>query len=477
MLAHIALLFVALAFGNEVDDLMYQGQVDRAVLAARDLVMSGDNIADDEVYIDLLLSSGVAQTAETYYRAQLAKDPKQADNHYLLGRALVSAEAAAASYQAALKIDPNHARSHMGMGAIHRSNGALEASQSAYRRALKGDDSLGEAWSGLSAALVMSGDYAGALAVAREALVATPNESSPYLSIALLSPKEAVTILTAGAKAVPNDPMIYETLTEAYLANNKGAAAKSTIAKALSIDGRRPAALTLALYADAMSRGLLDATGYAALVAARQQVAKDPSKALAALNKLVTAYPQCGLVYVARASAHTALGDGTASMTDLGRALEHDENNFDAHAALGMQFLNAGHPHKALPHLMNANEFLVGDVGLGVGLATAQIALGNVDSARTALERLYGSHGKDVRVVLAYARVLAHDEEFESAYKLLKISLAGTMDGRVAIALAGAAQDVGRFDEAADLIQQLAEQTNDPRLFRLAATIRAKAQK
>ena len=171
MLAHIALLFVALAFGNEVDDLMYQGQVDRAVLAARDLVMSGDDIADDEVYIDLLLSSGVAQMAETYYRAQLAKGPTQADNHYLLGRALVSADAAAASYQAALKIDPNHARSHMGMGAIHRSNGALEASQSAYRRALKGDESLGEAWSGLSAALVMSGDYAGALAVSREALV------------------------------------------------------------------------------------------------------------------------------------------------------------------------------------------------------------------------------------------------------------------------------------------------------------------
>ncbi len=80
-----------------------------------------------------------------------------------------------------------------------------------------------------------------------------------------------------------------------------------------------------------------------------------------------------------------------------------------------------------------------------------------------------------MRVVLAYAGLLGQIGESMVAYGVLKRAVAVVPDYRLVLALAGAARDIGRAGEAADLLDVLGRQTGSQRVLDTAAALRQEA--
>jgi len=78
-------------------------------------------------------------------------------------------EAAIASYQRAIHLNPRHTLAHNAIGAVLASQEQWEEAIAAYRRALSINPNHPEAWKNLGQALWQQGDYEGAIAALEEA--------------------------------------------------------------------------------------------------------------------------------------------------------------------------------------------------------------------------------------------------------------------------------------------------------------------
>jgi thioredoxin-like negative regulator of GroEL len=106
-------------------------------------------------------------------------------------------------------------------------------------------------------------------------------------------------------------------------------------------------------------------------------------------------------------------------------------------------------------------------------LAKAELASGDTPGARDRLARLNASRPTDVEVILAYAGALAASKDSDGAYRFLSGAVRKVSDARVVLALAAAARDIGKFDEAASLVDELARQSGEERLHAVAEQLRA----
>lgn len=470
--------FLSSAFaGTPSEALMMAGRVEEAIPVAREEALAGVGDLDaHERYIDLLLTVGMAGLAEQTYRERMQDAPTDPDAHYLLGRAVTSAKDAQAAYEHALRMQPEHARAHMGMAAVYRATGAPVDAEAAYRRALALDGSLSEAWVGLGSILVMTDRREEALSTARQAMVAVPHDASAYIAVSLLAPAEAVQTLQLATRKVPGDPRVHETLAEALLATGDAQGAVASAAAALGIDPSLPGARLVYMYATEVQRGALDSIGYSELVALRRDATSNPAGALAGLDGLAERYPKSSLVRMARAQPRAATGDLSGAKADLAEAMQLDPTNSEAAAALGLLHASTGEPASAKPLLAAAVEARPSDASLGVALAKAELAVGEAAAAASRLEALWQTNPRSVDVLLTYAGALAATKESDKAYRVLRDGLQSAPDARVVLALAAAARDVGRFEEAADLVDQLAKQSGQEGLSRVADQLRAQGQ-
>jgi tetratricopeptide (TPR) repeat protein len=454
--------------------LMHAGRVTEAADAARQEVQAAPtDLAAWERYLDALSALGRTKEAVEIAKGEVRARPTDPDAQYLLGRAYPTAKEAQAAYEAALRLAPTHARANMGMGAIHRSRSAHAEAEAAYRRALAVDPSLGEAWAGLAAALVAQQRVPEALDAGRKAMVALPDEAEGYLTVALLSPKEALLVLQEARKRMPYDARIHERLGELMLAAGEGAAAMSEAKAALAIDPTRFDARMIASYAFDMARGSIDPAGYHELVALRQKLREAPADTEAKLSSVVQRYPDAVVARVARAEAHGLQGDAAGMAADLEVARKLDPASADVAAAYGLVLADLGRPAEARAPLAQALSARPGDRGLTLALAKAELASGDTPGARDRLARLNASRPTDVEVILAYAGALAASKDSDGAYRFLSGAVRKVSDARVVLALAAAARDIGKFDEAASLVDELARQSGEERLHAVAEQLRA----
>ena len=90
---------------SEVEALLWSGRVAEALPAAQaEAEAAPADLAAHERYIDILLSLGMPSLADATYRERLGETP-DADSHYLLGRAVITAEEAQVLYGEALRLD------------------------------------------------------------------------------------------------------------------------------------------------------------------------------------------------------------------------------------------------------------------------------------------------------------------------------------------------------------------------------------
>jgi tetratricopeptide (TPR) repeat protein len=458
---------------SEAESLLRAGRVEAAIEAAsRDAAADPGDLDAAELYIDMLLASGFGARAERAQKERVSESPTDPNAHYLLGRSARDAELAQKSYEAALRLDPGHARSHMGMAAVHTAAGRLLEARDGYIRSLKLDMTLSEAWLALGRIQVQLGDPAAALEIARQGLVPCPEEPGLYLMVAALDLPAAEATLRTGLGRVSDDSRLSTTLAEVLLDKGDGAGALAAAGDALAIDSRDMDAARARLFADELVAGRLDHAGYTALVEARALQVADASAAVAAFDDLVTQYPASALTWLGRSQARKAQDNAEGAVADLRMSLARDPGNVEANGALGLQLLGGGAPAEALPHLQTAQNARPWDVSLGLALARALQETGEIDGAIAMRANLVIAHPLDTRVLLEHAQALLDASRPDEAYKIVREAIRRLPDPKLGVALVATALASGRATEAAAILEQIGQQTDNPRLLSAAAKLR-----
>ena len=463
------------AAGNDAESLMRAGRLAEAYPVARDeAAREPGDIDAQELLIDLSVTLGLHNSITPVYQVRVRKAPSEADGHYLLGRLALTASEAEGHYRDALKIDADHARSMMGLGAIHRSAGRHQQAVAAYRDALARDPSLSEAWAGLQAALLQLGDLEGATAEAVRAMAAVPDEPDPYVSVATLDRPRAVEVLRLGVRNVPDDPRLHAMLARALLDTGDGAGAEKSASIAEKLAPTYAEASYLRLVGQSMASGALDVDGWKALGAAQEQ--RDAKAARAAFDGRVAKYPEASLVWLGRGKVRAARGDLQGGIDDMRQAVRLAPGEVEAQATLGVHLLRAERAVEARPILEAASRARPTDIALRVARAEAAHQMGDGMAAREVLVETVKAYPYDVRPVLAGARILSEQGDSRGAYILLRDAAPRISDPRLVVMLAAAARDVGNLDEALQILDGLAASGSD-RARELAAQLRRESER
>jgi len=460
--------------GTLVETHLYARNTEQAILAAEaDAKASPQDLDAQEVYIDLLLSSGLGARATRIYGQRVAGNPTSPDAHYLLGRAAISGADASSAYEKALRLDPDHARSHMGMGAVYTARRAPDDAARAYFRSVNLDPSLSEAWMGLIRAELMMGLVDDALSLAKKGLGHVPQEPGLYLLIAELDPSDAGRVLQGALGRGVEDPRVLSALSAVLLNEGDADGALVKARHALAIDGQSSEAIQVALFAAAVNSGTLDIEGYRELIASRDLQLKDPEKAMAGFDRLVAAYPECALTWMARSQLRRAQGNPDGAVEDSEKAARLAPGNTEVEAVHGLLLNEVGRHADAVPYLLRASEARPWDASLGLGFAGALKGSGNEVNALKVLEVLHGMHAFDARVTVAYGQALVDGGRADEAYRLVRTSMERVPDPRLAVALVMSAVAAKRYGEAAQILEQLAAQTGQQSLADHASHLRA----
>ena len=447
-------------------------------MAAEAEVAADDTDLDaHERYIDILHTVGLSHRARAIYSGRITKSPTSADAHYLFGRSINDPQEASSAYSKSLALNEGHARSHMGLASVQLATGDVEAAIRGYRLATEADASLGEAWQGWTRSLALANRVDEALGVARKAMQAIPTEAEPYLTVAVLQPKEALDVLAKGAKMVPHDPRPYARMAELYVESGRPVDSINAAKKALTIDPNLPDANRTLVFAQAMNAGVLDREGYRGLLTAQASLRESADFGYAQFDALVKAYPKCSLTWMGRSQSRLRLNHVDGARNDLAQAAKLDPENPDIQAAYGLVLSRTGDAERAAYWLAKAVSNRPNDISVAVAHGQALVASKQVEQGIATLQSAYVRFSFEPRVALAYAEVLANKGELLAAYEVIRESFERRPDSRLLVALIAAARDVGRYEEAAELLEALGQQTGSQVLLEEAAKLRRLLQK
>lgn len=458
---------------DDVDRMLNQGKIGDAIPAAEEAARSAPRDIDaQERWIDLMMSLGHPVIVGRHYQERVEAEPEDALAYYLLGRASITPEESMIAYRKAIALQPDFARAHMGMGAVHKALEQHEQAVAAYQKALDLDGTLGEAWGSLLSLYLDAGKREECLRLAELAMVKVPQLAEPYLIYAALNKELAEATLRRALKEVPPDARIWATLAELLLGQGKGDEALAAAKEAISLNATLSGPRIAELFAASMSEGTIDAAGYRALVDAHEQEKENPASVRGIYDEMVKRYPKSPLPWMSRARLRAA-DDPKGAGADLERALVLDPSNLEATAALGMLLSHHG-PYDRAAHLLEqAARKRPYDASLQVAFAKAAIKSGRVDDALRRLGAASQLHPYHVDIALHYALAQSTKGDPEAAYQSLVAAMARNPDIRVIMARAAAAKESGRIAEALEIYDQLYARTQNDFFKKAAASIRA----
>ncbi len=374
------------------DELMatvWSGELQQALRAVNGaLALSPGDLELSVLVVDLHLSMGQPGLALSFARREVQRDEQNADGYVLLGRAHVTVDKALAAYEQALTLNPQHARAHLGQGALLRAKGRSVQAHAAFERAATLQPGLGEAWSGWVLSLLDEGQPQQAIAVLRQGLSAAPGASELSLMLSVLEPAEGVALLERAIKRQPRDPRLFAALADLKLQAGQAWEAQGMARKALALaPQRKDAALTL-MFANEMVASRLDLRGYQDLLKLRGLDEKSQEQARKLSQDLAKRYPSCSLVWLERARVQS--GNPEMAISALKKALDLDADNIEIRAALGAA-LAPNHPGEAIEHLQRAFRVRSRDTSLGLKLAGAYAKSGRLESSLDLLVDLIAS--------------------------------------------------------------------------------------
>lgn len=463
------------AAAARIDAMLRQGQVPEALAAAAShLSDHPDDLDVWEHRIDILANLGRVESVLDQLKARTTSRPT-ADAFYLLGRALPDRAESEDAYKQALKLSPQHARAHMGIGALARADGRLRDAAEAYQQALRVDVSLAEAWSGLLSVVVAGGEARQIEAIATAAREAVPSEPNAYIALATLNSDEAGEILRDALRRCHPDPRIHTALAEQLLREGNGREARSQAEAALRLDPTNRGARLARYLARGLALEQLDTQGVASIIDARRTQATNPSTARARYDVLTARYPRSPLPRLLRAGVR-AEKEPLFAIDDLEVALQLDPELDEVKAALGMLYLQHNRPSRAAELLGEAALARPDDASLAEAAATASLKAGELEDAVDRINYAAGLFPLDARIAIRQADVLMAADRREEAWRAMHAAAQRIPDIRVMMAKGTLANELGRTDEAIHIYTTLAEQTGNEKLRNTAERMRQQAE-
>lgn len=459
------------AWAQDAQTLIRQGRVLDAVPVAENEALAHPADLDAwERWIDLSLALGMTERMVPTIQTRVQRHPEDPDAHYLLGRALPDPADSRVAYERALRLDPDHARAWMGVGALERATGELRAAAEAYQRALRTDPTLAEAWGGLMTVFSALGDRDALAGVADAARRAVPDDPAAYLTLAALRPAQAGALLREAAQNAGWDGRVMAALAEQLLREDDAAAAVQAATRAVAIDPRNGGARFALLLAQERVAGTLSAEGMAGLIRARTLPGVEAGPLL---DRLIASNPRSPMLHVARAAARPPEQAAQAEQ-DLARALELDPGHHEARATLGLRLVTS-RPERAVDLLAPVAAARPEDPDLATAIARARLASGRAQEALLPVQAAAERHPYDVELQLTHIQVLHAASEGEAALQAARGLAQRVPEVRTLLVWAAAAVEAGALHEAARVYRRLQKQTNETRFGALAAELEAKA--
>jgi tetratricopeptide (TPR) repeat protein len=470
LLLHLA----GAALAADAQTLIRQGRIDEAVPAAEHEAQAAPGDLDaQERWIDLMLALGQQGRVQEQYAKLAHEHPDDPDAHYLVGRAAVDPEICTVAYERALRLNPDHARSYMGLGALARAEGKLREAAEMYQRALRLDPRLAEAWGGLLATTLASGDGKAVLDVARAAVSQVPEAPEGWLALAAFSPDEAGRALREATRRAPWDARGWSALANQLLLEGDASGALDAAKRARGIDPVDKGAILAELHAKAILAGTLDKAGHRALLDARDLQAKQPEAARPLWDTLVTRYPRSALPLLGRASARV-VADPAGARADLEKALQLDPKNDEVAATLGLMLAKAGEAKAAAPLLDRAVANRPRDGALALAAAHAHEKAGDAAGAVVRIAAAEQQFPLDLEIAVTHVAMLSAAGRHPEALQVAKDALARMPDLRLELAVAAAAAAGGRYLEAAAVYESLGKRTGKQAFLDTAVRLKEK---
>ena len=462
-------MWLAMAWGAGIprsETLLLSGNVTAALAAVdEEVAAQPDDVSTQERRIDILLGLGAVTKAVEGASDRVEANPLDADAHYLLGRALPEAREARQAYERALKIDPLHARSHMGMGAIHTALGDLPSAAAAYGRAVRIDATLAEAWLGAVRTQLALDQLETAREMAKKAVLAVPDAADAWLTVAALHPDQGRELLATAATRAGHDPRIHALLSQALLDAGEASEAVRSAKAALAIDPTEPTALRVDLFARQLVAGTLDMAGMQRLREAKP----------ADVEALVAAYPRTPVTWLARANGRLAADDLDGALADLRVAQKLAPDEIEVLGQLGLLLEHRKEHADAAPLLTRASRARPWDAGLALAAGGALSGAGRHEEAIRWLSDLEKRLQYDSRSSIALADALLRNGDAEAAYQVVLAATERKTDPQILVALMTMAAQSGRYDEAASMLEEIGRKMGNPKALELASKLRAKA--
>ena len=466
----------AASAGSLIETQLYSGDMASALAIAQSQAKANPaDLAAQEMWIDLLIMTGQVQKAETVTSQRVHDAPRDPNAHYLHARAATTARDSRIRYERALRIDPEHGRSFMGMASVHEAEGRSDDALAAYQNAVERDPSLEEAWMGLIRQHLMRNDAPSAASAVQRGMKAVPDAGGLYLVLALIQPQQAEATLRAGLRQDGGDARIPAALAEVLLTKGEADAALVFSRQALVIDPANRDALLVEMFSEAIAAGVLDIEGHRGLVQARETQNQSAASALPLFQDLVNRYPDCALTFLGRAAVFDELGRSEEALSDLARALQRDPSLTEAQAVFGMALLRAERASEAAPWLAKATRSRPWDATLSVAYGQALRQTGDLQAATAHLAKAVDARPWDVESIILLAETLQAAQRPLAAYAVVKEGMLLTSSPQLVAAFVLVAADAGRHEEAATLVENLAARSGSKVLEGVAQRLRAQA--
>jgi tetratricopeptide (TPR) repeat protein len=370
----------------------------RALTAFRRAVKAGPRSAEAHNWLGVALSEKTDFAgAIAAFRKAIALDPKYGRAYTNLGAALVRSSdfaGAAAVFEQALSLEPNSLAAHMNLGLALREKGDPEGALKHLRRVAAGDPANAGVQYELGQTLRQSGDLAGAIAAFEKAIEIEPELREGYYGLGLALKEQSASARKPRPSASSPADDLSRRAQEAA-ARGELSAAREQLTGALRLDEHHAESHHLLGFILGQEGDLSAAVPHLErAVALRPESAEahyslgvalwyggSRDKALSELRQSVTLDPAAGASHAFLGTALRENGDLPGARASLQRAIALLPPTAAVFVDLGITYLRAGQPDRAL-----------GQFEAGLNVSTPSVPAPDWDSAIAGL-RTWGKTG------------------------------------------------------------------------------------
>lgn len=440
---------------SQARSLINQGLQSGAIQPLKRAVeLAPDSIPIHCDYQDLMMAQGYAVDLVEEYRVRRDKEPRQADWHYLYGRATGNPSLAKESFTKALELDPKHKWATQGLGGVAAVEGRLDEALEHYNAALAIDPGFAMAHNKVAGIHYARSELDLAKAAWTAAIDAAPTDYHAYLNLGAVLSMEgdlegAADLLGKAVSRAPGNPLAYVNLGYVLFKLKRYDESLSNFSAALAINPRDRKVAGSKQLVQSVRDGTIPFEAFAPYEKALAAGVGDPKKAVQHFKEVLLLAPNFAAAHSNLGMAQLTLGEVDSGLAALRKAVQLSPEDPGLLYNLGFALLGTEQPALALPQLEKAHRLDPGDLDILSGLALSQLALGNAEESIRTFEKALELQPRDpvLWVQLASAQGSRGDLKAAAASARKALTIAPSFTS-ARLQLVAILQDDRLYDEA-----------------------------